>query len=132
MSLFIHCHPTTQTLLSRVYSDTCPDGYEPSTEEDADAWIAEQLAAGWEPEPDEELPAPISPVTQRQFRLALIGIGISPAAIDALLADDELALTEWQFAQEISPAHPLVESLRVSLGKTHEEVDALFASAASL
>jgi hypothetical protein len=71
-------------------------------------------------------------VTPRQFRLALLSIGISPAAISAMLADDEAALTEWDYAQEIRRDHPLVESLRIALGKSEEEVDAVFVEAATL
>jgi hypothetical protein len=95
------------------------------------ASLQAQLAA--RPE-SQETPPPASSggVTPRQFRLALIAIGISPTAIDSLLADDEAALTEWQYAQEIRRGHPLVESLRVSLGKTAEEVADLFAAAAQL
>jgi hypothetical protein len=74
----------------------------------------------------------IAPVTPRQFRLALIGIGISPAAISAMLAGDEAALTEWDYAQEIRRDHPLVESLRLTLGKSPEQVDAVFAAASAL
>jgi hypothetical protein len=77
-------------------------------------------------------PATIAPVTPRQFRLALLGIGISPAAISAMLAGDEAALTEWDYAQEIRRDHPLVESLRLALGKSPEQVDAVFATASAL
>lgn len=132
MRLYIQRNPHPQTLLSRVISDQCPDGYEESSEQDADAWVAAQLADGWEPVLLPDAPQPAPAVTPRQFRLALLSIGISPAAISALLADDEAALTEWEYAQEISPAHPLVESLRVSLGKSPEEVRALFIAAAAL
>jgi hypothetical protein len=132
MRLYIQRNPHPQTLLARVYAEQCPSGYEPSTEEEADAWIAEQLDAGWEPSPDEPTAAPIAPVTPRQFRLALLADGISPAAISGMLANDEAALTEWDYAQEIRRDHPLVESLRLALGKTTAEVDAVFSAASDL
>jgi hypothetical protein len=81
---------------------------------------------------EEEIRQRISPVTPRQFRLALLAANIDPADIDTLLAGDPAALTEWQYAQEIRRDHPLVESLSASLQKTPEQVDALFLAAAIL
>jgi hypothetical protein len=95
------------------------------------ASLQAQLAA--RPESEEvQTEASSGGVTPRQFRLALLGIGISPAAISAMLAGNESALIEWEFAQEVRRDHPLVESLRLALGKTSEEVDAVFSSAAAI
>jgi hypothetical protein len=132
MPIYIQRHPNPQTLLSRVISEECPAGYEASTEEDSDAWVAQQIANGWEPVPLPAEPPRFRPVTPRQFRLALLGIGISPSAISAMLAGNESALIEWEFAQEVRRDHPLVESLRLALGKNPEEVDAVFDTAANL
>jgi hypothetical protein len=49
MNLFIKKNPNPHTLLSAAYTDTCPEGYEPSTQEEADAWVSAQIAAGWSP-----------------------------------------------------------------------------------
>jgi hypothetical protein len=58
MSIFIRKHPHPSTLLAKSYGDAAPEGYEPSTEEAAAAWVAEQLAAGWVPV--HPAPAPVS------------------------------------------------------------------------
>lgn len=96
---------------------------------DAGTWRTQWTVRNLTPE---EIAARIAPVTPRQFRLALLADGISPAAISGMLANDEAALTEWDYAQEIRRDHPLVESLRVALGKTTAEVDAVFSAAAYL
>lgn len=51
--IFVKKNPSAQTLLARTNAPQ--PGYEASTEEAADAWVAAQLAAGWVAEP---LPAP--------------------------------------------------------------------------
>jgi len=49
--LYIQKNPNPQTLIAKVYTEDRPEDYELSTEEEADAWVAEQLANGWQPEP---------------------------------------------------------------------------------
>ena len=49
MPLYIKKNPSPSTLLAKIYADTAPAGYEPSTEEAAAAWVSAQLAAGWVP-----------------------------------------------------------------------------------
>jgi DNA repair exonuclease SbcCD ATPase subunit len=77
-------------------------------------------------------------VTQRQFRLALVSIGIMPSDITLALSaiEDEIAreqaLIEWEYATSIERDHPLVLSLAEQLNKTSEEVDAIFETAAGL
>ena len=62
MSLFIRKNPNSSTLLAKSYGDTCPPSYEPSTEQAAAAWVAEQLAAGWVPAPPEPEPVSAEPL----------------------------------------------------------------------
>jgi hypothetical protein len=117
-----------------------PPQYDPSTQTLEQSRSADLAAKEWRTvwtirdlTPEEIAAAnALPPVTPRQFRLALLGIGISPAAISAMLANDEAALTEWEHAQEIRRDHPLVESLRLALGKSPEQVDAVFAAASAL
>lgn len=60
MPLFIQKNPNPQTLLAKVYSESCPAGYEASTEAEAETWVNAQLAAGWTPAPfPPEPPAPL-------------------------------------------------------------------------
>jgi hypothetical protein len=125
-------------LLDEVNPD--PPQYDPATQTleqsraadlDAKEWRTVWTIRGLTPEEIAAAHA-VAPVTPRQFRLALLSIGISPAAISAMLAGNESALIEWEFAQEVRRDHPLVESLRLALGKTSEEVDAVFDTAANL
>jgi len=78
MSLFIRKNPNPQTLLSKVYAAEYPAGYEASTEEAADAWVAAQLAAGW-------IPAPVQPSPEEQAaKLAAACSDLSQARLDGL------------------------------------------------
>ena len=81
----------------------------------------------------EPIPIPIpQTVTPRQFRLALINAGIALSSIEASLADNELAMVEWEYASEIRRDHALIDQLAAGFGKTEEEVDDLFRLAATL
>jgi hypothetical protein len=112
-----------------------PTDYAPETHtaerhltEDADGWVIRDLT----PEEIEDRKPRPGPVTPRQFWLALLGLGITRSQIRAHLAGNEAALIELEEALEIDPAHPLVASLAAGLGKSAEEVHAIFLSAASL
>lgn len=52
--LWIKQHPDPHTLLAKTYSETQPAGYTAATEAEAAAWIAAELAAGWQPAPQPE------------------------------------------------------------------------------
>lgn len=56
MNYYIKKHPDPATLLAVAITDDCPESFEPSTQEEADAWVAEQLAAGWQPPAPEPAP----------------------------------------------------------------------------
>jgi hypothetical protein len=47
--LYIKKNPNPQTLISKVYSNTQPDGYELATEQSVSDWVHAQIIAGWEP-----------------------------------------------------------------------------------
>ena len=49
MQLYVKKHPNPQTLISKVYTSTQPEGYELATELEVSDWIHEQIMAGWEP-----------------------------------------------------------------------------------
>lgn len=68
-------------------------------------------------------------VSPRQIRLALIAAGISLASIDQLIADNETAKVEWEYATEIHRDHALLSQMATALELTSTEVDAIFASA---
>lgn len=93
MPLYIQKKPNPQTILARCICESCPAGYEPSTEAQADAWVQEQLAAGWEPAPlPPEPPAPLSQSTDTALqrltqaeKLALFTARRSDALVDYFL-----------------------------------------------
>ena len=85
-------------------------------------------------------PAPSVPqeVTPRQFRLAMIQAGVTPANIEAIIAaiPDEtqrlLAETEWDYASSVKRDHPLVAQFGQALGKTDADIDAIFIAAKAI
>lgn len=75
-------------------------------------------------------------VTMRQARLALRRMGLL-LAVDAAIAGmegdaGEDARIEWEYAQELRMDHPLVTALGPALGLTGQQLEELFAMAATL
>lgn len=74
-------------------------------------------------------------VTPRQFKLALLGIGVTPDDVEAALAtiEDETlrvaAQIEWRDATVIRRDHPLISQIAPLLGGNEEILNALFLSA---
>jgi len=95
----------------------------------------EWLAAGNTPLPaDIFVPPPVTTVSMRQARLALLGAGLLAQVNDAVAAmlgvEGEAARIEWEYATEVSRESPLVAGLIASLGLTEAQLDALFVAAA--
>lgn len=97
------------------------------------------IVAGADGLPALEAPPALNPprvVTMRQARIALARSGLLPS-VDAALAamtgtaGDE-ARIEWEFSSMVERDRPLVQSLAVGLGLTDQQLDDLFALAASL
>ena len=134
MILHVLKHPDPQTLAHCLEADDLapvPEGREAMTVAEFEAWKAAEIEAGWKPAVDvkNQLLVP-SEVTPRQFRLALLAVEIDPANITAML--DGESLIEWEYASSIRRDHPLIDSLADTLGKTSEEVDAIFINANGL
>jgi len=95
------------------------------------------------PETDPEVaaflnpPPPMPVLTARQLRLGLVLNGISlssvEAAIDAIEdeTDREVARIEWEYATTFERSHPLVNQIGAALGLTPEQIDAMWAEAAT-
>lgn len=107
------------------------DGFE---REMTEAEAAEFLAS---------LPPPAAPampaLQRRQLRLALLGLGITGAMVEAKIATmpgtaatRETAMIEWQDAQTYRRDHPLVAMLGAALGMTSTQIDAAWMEAATL
>jgi hypothetical protein len=132
MTLYIKKHPNPTTLLARAYAEYPPDGYEPSTEESAAAWVATQLAHGWQPQhaPAENTTEPreLSKLTLAE-RLA--ALGKLPAFIAVLDGNGGILRFMWDSAQSLSTAHPLFNehapAIKAALDLTDAQFDALIA-----
>lgn len=83
----------------------------------------------------QKLPA----LSARQLRLALLGLGLTGAAVEAQIAampgtpaEREAALIEWEYATEFRRDHPLVVALGAALGLTEAQIDEAWQGAATL
>ena len=77
-------------------------------------------------------PKPITTVSPWQIRKALNTMSLRDAVESAVLASDQTTKDAWQYATEFVRTDPLVSALGYTLGKTDEELDALFELAATL
>jgi hypothetical protein len=66
-----------------------------------------------------------------QFRRALTQLGLRSDVEGAVAASDQDTQDMWEYATTIERLHPFVVSMAGALGKTDEEVDAVFALANS-
>ena len=74
--------------------------------------------------PVEVTPAPT--VTPWQIRMALNALGLRAAVESAVAGSDQNTKDAWQYATEFRRDHPLVQAIGAVLGKTSEEMDAVF------
>lgn len=76
-------------------------------------------------------PQPEAPTvcTMAQARKALLTAGITAAQVEAALADNPMALIDWEFQTEVRRSSPLVQSVGAALGVN---VDDLFRLAVTL
>jgi len=91
----------------------------------------------------QDAPAPAAPamptITARQLRLALLGLGLTgaqvEAAINAMPGTDmqrEAARIEWEYATSYQRDHQLVAMLGAALGLTEAQIDAAWMEAATI
>jgi len=97
------------------------------------------LAEGNTPEPADPPPPPppVTLVAMRQARLALLGAGLLGQVSSAIAAIPDAtaraaAEIEWEYATEVRRDSPWVLQLSAALGLDDEQLDALFAHAATL
>jgi hypothetical protein len=95
------------------------------------------------PEEIAAIPAPepplVPPLSARQLRLALLGLGLTGTQVEAQIAampgtpaQREAALIEWEYATTYQRDHPLVALLGAALGLTEAQIDEAWRSAAVL
>lgn len=76
-------------------------------------------------------PPPITQVSMRQARLALLSAGLLDDVEAAIAQADRAVQIEWEYATVVDRASPLVEAIGTALGLTDVQIDALFADAAA-
>jgi hypothetical protein len=88
--------------------------------------------------PGEQLP-PMPTITAAQLRLALLGLGMTgaqvEAAIDAMPGTDmqrEAARIQWEYRTSYQRDHPLVVGIGAALGLTEAQIDNAWRGAAAL
>jgi hypothetical protein len=84
-------------------------------------------------------PPPMPTITAAQLRLALLGMGMTgaqvEAAIDAMPGTDmqrEAARIQWEYATTFLRQHPLVVALGAALGLTEAQIDDAWKEAATI
>lgn len=107
-----------------VMSDSDYLDYKAFHQADFDAWLALQ-------------PVPLSSVSPRQIRLALVLSGITLAQIsDALATLEEptrtLAIIQWEYSVEFDRYNGLVDQVGTMLGWTTQQLNDLWIFAATL
>lgn len=95
------------------------------------------LAEGNTPEPADPPPVPvITSVTMRQARLALHQQGLLTQVNNAVAsipgAQGDAVRIEWEFSSTVERNRPFVQALAASLSLTSQQIDDLFAFAATL
>lgn len=101
---------------------------------------ADLVGTGWKFEdgalvapPQEVIPLPpITSVTPRQARLALLVAGLLDQVDAAVTTAGGATKITWDYATEINRNDPLITSIGAALGLTSAQIDALFAHAATL
>jgi hypothetical protein len=89
------------------------------------------------------LPPPAAPamptITARQLRLALLGLGLTGAQVEAQIAampgtpaQREAAMIEWEYATTYQRDHQLVAMLGAALGLTTAQIDDAWKEAATI
>ena len=92
-------------------------------------WVSEGNTA----EPADPLPIPTLTASKYKFRLALLQAGLL-GVVELAIAQstDQAVQIAWNFADEYRTDDPLVLSLASTLGKTEQEVRAIFELANTL
>lgn len=92
------------------------------------AWVS----AGNTPDPYVPPVVAVAVVTPRQARLALLGAGLLPQVEAAVAAAGGATQITWDYATQIVRNDPLITTLAGALKLSDAQIDALFATAATL
>jgi len=94
-------------------------------------WTQQWAIVPWAPEEVQAWRSGLS-CGPLQLRRALRQLGMMATVQAAMAQADEETQEAWEYASEIRRADPMIEAVRVALGKTDEEVDSLFLLAQTL
>jgi hypothetical protein len=75
---------------------------------------------------------PLTSVSPRQIRLALNALNLRETVDAYVAAAGQDTKDSWEYATQIDRDNPLIAACAAALGKSEEEIDALFELAASL
>jgi hypothetical protein len=76
--------------------------------------------------------APVTQVTMRQARLALLAAGLLDDVEALITQTDKAVQIEWEYATVVYRDSPLVESITSNLNLTAEQVNTMFSEASLL
>jgi hypothetical protein len=108
-------------LISRIVDGVRVDEVVAMSPEEIGEWQAASEAASVRP-------VPVA-VTARQIRLALLEMKLLDEVEAVIAAADRAVQIEWEFANVIRRDHGMWSIGAQALGKTEEEIDALFLAA---
>lgn len=84
-------------------------------------------------------PPPMPTITAAQLRLALLGLGMTGAQVEAAISampgtdmQREAARIQWEYATTFPRQHPLVVAIGAALDLTEAQIDAAWLHAATL
>lgn len=127
-----------ETHLDVDYGVTPEDtfGIAPDVRNAVEEWISQgNTPEPYTPPSPEEVRASMPPLTARQFRLGLVGNGISLDSVQEAInsipseTDRAVAQVEWEFATSFVRTHPLISQIGAELSLSPEAIDAMWMAA---
>lgn len=117
-------------------SETIPFTYHPDDQADLSLWVSEELrvnGANYTITPY-VAPTPVQPtvVSPRQIRLALNQEGLRTDVENYVASASQDVKDSWDYATEFVITDPLIVGCMQALGKTQDDLNALFQLAATL
>lgn len=151
-----HYNPHTKTLIGQGKADQSPlepgvflipafatNISPPEAPEDCNVvftgggWAIEEISR---PQPEiPTAPLPFPSITATQLRLALLGLGIAGATVEAAISampgtdmQREAARIQWEYSTAFERQHPLVVAIGAALGLTGTQIDNAWMEASML
>lgn len=117
--------------IERAFEYLLPPGCVPISDEEAEALRQTQILSK-----AQERKTPVTVVTMRQARLALLNVGLLGMVNDAIAAmqgaEGDAARIEWEFSSTVDRGKTFVQSISSALGLSESQLDELFELANTL